>query len=105
MENMIVEVVQKRLEELEKDCLVNAYFLKKYAPDVPIPTYHPDLLKEIPVFYECKQCEKRKRGIHPSPFMTVKEAASILKVSRNTIDRWRGKDMLTSLYRERNVIL
>ena len=105
MEKRILTIIQERMEQMENDYLLSVLLLKAYAPDRPLPSYSPKSVKE---FVDISLLPVRNTGKSGGPqkkYMTIKEAMSVLKVSRTTINRLRKEGALTSYYRKRNVIL
>ena len=101
MEKRILTIIQERMEQMENDYLMSLIVLKACVPDSSVPLFNIDALEEKAEAYVAK--------IQPSSdsdsYLTVKEAMSILNVSRSTLFEFRKRGWLTSYPRERNVYL
>ncbi len=105
MKTLILKTVTERLKQLESEYLTSVLLLETYAPDYPIPEYKPDMIKEKTIPLRCGICSRHNKEAVQEEYMTIKEAMAALRVSRNTINRWRKEKILTSFYRKRTVAL
>lgn len=101
MEHVIIEAIQKRLEQLEMECLKNLILLKTFAPGDPIPLFSVEVLEEKAIEF----LAKKKIRHEEERFLSIKEAMSVLNVSRTTLLKLRKQGKLTTYNQKRNVFL
>lgn len=92
MKALILKTIAERIEQVENEYLMFLIFIKMVAPKEPTPVLNMEALEkkmneflaEINIPFE------------EDPFLTLKEAASFLKISRNTLYLLRKQGKLTS---------